>query len=94
MQNWRYARLRVMDVDLVGGDWLDFVSNEHGNTKTCNSRKVPVHAKLRQVLADAIAGRNGDELLFADPHVGAKSKAMIPEHRINNNSKLSRSSSS
>ncbi len=42
-------RLRIEDVDL-DGNWLHVVSRRGGETKTRESRKVPIHPRLREIL--------------------------------------------
>jgi integrase len=43
-------RLRVEDVDLAG-NWIHVVSRRGGETKTRESRKIPVHPRLREILS-------------------------------------------
>ena len=50
MRSGELQRLRVEDVDLEG-NWIHVVSREGGETKTGHSRKIPIHARLRPVLA-------------------------------------------
>lgn len=49
MRAGELQRLRPEDIDLVGG-WIHIRSREGGETKTRESRKVPIHARLRAVL--------------------------------------------
>jgi integrase len=56
------AHLRVEDVDLIG-NWLHFESRPGFETKTGESRKVPIHARLRPVIENALK-RNKDGWLF------------------------------
>jgi integrase len=50
MRSGELQRLRVEDVDLAGG-WMHVVSRRGAETKTRQSRKVPIHPRLRQILA-------------------------------------------
>ena len=43
-------RLRREDVDLTG-NWIHIVSRPGAETKNRSSRKIPIHARLRQILA-------------------------------------------
>ena len=56
------ASLRVEDVDLKG-NWLRFESRDGYETKTGDSRKIPIHSRLRPVLEKALA-RGKDGWLF------------------------------
>lgn len=56
------AHLRVEDADLTG-NWLHFESRPGYETKTGESRKVPIHARLRPVIENALK-RNKDGWLF------------------------------
>ena len=56
MRAGELQRLTPADVDLVGG-WLHVVSRPGLETKTGRSRKVPVHQRLRAVLAGLPARR-------------------------------------
>lgn len=51
------AHLRIEDVDLQEG-WLHFVSRPGYETKTGNSRKVPIHECLRPLLESVIRRRS------------------------------------
>lgn len=50
MRAGELERLRPEDVDLAKG-WVHIRSREGAETKTRESRKVPIHARLRAVLA-------------------------------------------
>lgn len=50
MRSGELQRLRPGDVDLAGG-WVHVVSRPGAETKTRASRKVPIHDRLRAVLA-------------------------------------------
>jgi integrase len=56
----------VEDVDLVV-IWLIFVSRMGFETKTGNSRKLPIHERLRPILEKAIEGRKTGWLFTALP---------------------------
>jgi integrase len=60
------AHLRVEDVDLAG-NWLRFVSRPGFETKTGESRKVPIHLRLRPVLEQALARNKAGWLFTAQP---------------------------
>jgi integrase len=60
------AHLRVEDVDL-SGNWLHFVSRPGFETKTGESRKVPIHTLLRPVVEQALAQSNSGWLFTALP---------------------------
>lgn len=65
MRAGELQRLRVKDVDLVGG-WLHIVSRPGGETKTRTSRKVPIHPRLRTVL-EALPTERREWLFTAGP---------------------------
>jgi integrase len=44
-------RLRVEDVDLEG-NWINVISRKGAKTKTGKSRRVPIHPRLRAILAE------------------------------------------
>jgi integrase len=60
------AHLRVEDADLTG-NWLHFVSRPGFETKTGESRKMPIHARLRPVLEQALACNKSGWLFTALP---------------------------
>jgi integrase len=49
-------QLRPEDVDLTGG-WIHIVSREGAETKTGQSRKVPIHTQLHGILASVPKGK-------------------------------------
>ena len=57
LRSGEMQHLRPEDVDLDGG-WIHVVSREGYETKTKGSRKVPVHAELRLLLAGHAPGRD------------------------------------
>jgi len=61
MRSGELQRLKPEDIDLAGG-WVHIRSRPGAETKTRESRKVPVHPRLRAVLAALPAGRR--EWLF------------------------------
>lgn len=61
MRSGELQRLKPGDVDLAGG-WVHIRSRPGAETKTRESRKVPIHPRLRAVLAALPAGRR--EWLF------------------------------
>ena len=73
-------RLRTEDVDLVGG-WIHIASRPGAETKNKESRKVPMHARLRRTL-EALPPRTHRWFFTATP--GSR----YPEggHRINTSS--------
>jgi integrase len=58
--------LRPQDVDLPG-NWLWVRSRPGAETKTRTERKVPIHARLRPVLEEAVAAARGPHLFTARP---------------------------
>ena len=60
------AHLLVEDVDL-DGNWLHFVSRPGLETKSGNTRKVPIHERLRPVLEAATGTRKSGWLFTALP---------------------------
>jgi len=50
MRSGELQRLRVDDIDLAG-NWIHIISREGAETKTGYSRKVPIHPRLKPLLA-------------------------------------------
>ncbi|MGL4465336.1 MAG: tyrosine-type recombinase/integrase [Planctomycetia bacterium] len=65
MRSGELQRLRPQDVDLVGG-WIHILSRPGAETKTRQSRKVPIHARLRAVL-EALPRTPRPYLFTAEP---------------------------
>jgi integrase len=61
MRSGELQRLTCNDLDL-DGNWLHIVSREGGETKTGQSRKIPIHEQLRNLLATM--PKRGDGWLF------------------------------
>ncbi len=77
MRAGELQRLRVVDVDLVGG-WIHIVSRPGAETKTRTSRKVPIHPRLRAVI-EALPTERREWLFTAGP----SKKYPDGEHYIN-----------
>lgn len=65
MRSGEIQRLRVEDVDLTG-NWIQVVSRRGGETKTRQSRKIPIHPRLRQILL-ALPRSAGPWFFTAEP---------------------------
>jgi integrase len=65
MRSGELQRLRPEDVDLAGG-WIHIRSRAGAETKTRESRKVPIHPRLRAVL-EALPRRSRPWLFTAAP---------------------------
>ena len=60
------AHLQIQDIDF-DGNWIHFVSREGFETKTGESRKVPIHPHLRPELVKAIGSRKSGWVFTALP---------------------------
>ncbi len=65
MRSGELQRLRPEDVDL-NGNWIHVVSREGARTKTGQSRKIPIHPRLRPLL-QALPKRKRPWLFTASP---------------------------
>ena len=65
MRSGDLQRLRLEDVDLRG-NWIHIVSRPGAETKTRQSRKVPIHPRLRAIL-ETLPRSNGPWFFTADP---------------------------
>lgn len=65
MRSGELQRLRVEDVD-VKANWIHIVSREGAETKTRQSRKVPIHPRLHAIL-DTLPRSKGPWFFVAEP---------------------------
>lgn len=77
MRSGELQRLRKEDVDLTG-NWIHVVSRPGAETKTRSSRKIPIHARLREILI-ALPRPFGPLLFTAEP----SAKYPAGDHEIN-----------